>query len=102
MILYFNNPYDKISVNTLQFLFINDALPFVVNRTSPADDKGFHISFLPTVILCDNAYKEYARIEDYKLLTLDAFNWLHTQDLLLNQEKPMDGTTPPAGVIVSI
>ena len=94
MISYFNNPYDKVSVNTLQYLFINDAYPMVVTRTSPEDDKGLWISLLPTMVLTDDSYKEYARIEDYKKITPENFNWLQT-----NTAAIMAGTLDPAEVV---
>ena len=98
MILYFNNPYDRVSVNTLQSLFINDVYPSVIARTNAEDDKGLWISFLPTVILCSDQYVEYARIEDWKKITPDNMKWLEQ-----HREDFANGVVPtdiPDGIIV--
>lgn len=98
MITYFNNPYSKVSVNTLQYLFINDVYPMVITRTSKDDDKNLIISFLPTVVLTTDDYSaEYARIEDYHYITPANVTWLKDNEAAL-----IAGTATgvPTGVIV--
>jgi hypothetical protein len=99
MMLYFNNPYDKVSVNTLQFLFVNDKFPMTVTRSSPADDRGFWISYLPTLILAtDDGQTELARIENYRYINPDSYQWL-----VDNYQVFIDGGTLeniPPGVII--
>ena len=70
-IYFFNNPFDASSREVQSRMAFLD-IPFnMVDRLGPAMNMGFHISFLPTIIIADAQNNEVARMEDATQMSND-------------------------------
>jgi hypothetical protein len=96
-LVYYHNPFDVVSDNTKNYLFVNGVYPMIISRGTVSDDGAFWISYLPTIIICSDDQKtEYARIEDFTKITPTSALWMQSQDYT----KTIDPTTIPDGVKV--